>query len=164
MRSRILKIWIHMLFITLHRLFITRKTFHSLLITPHILFIRLHILLITFYMLFNTFICCFPPFISWWTNSNYYHILANTPYNFHIVSITLHMFMSIYFITSYVHEQYARNLIYYLSPFSSCFTIPSYLDEQVSVKFIAYFTLSVVIYHTSYLIYQTHILANSYVI
>ena len=101
MHSRILKIWIHMLFITLHRLFITRKTFHSLLITPHILFIRLHTLFITFHMLSNTFICCFPSFISWWTTSNYFHILVNTP------------FKVPYFIyhPSYVHEHSLNNLI-----------------------------------------------------
>ena len=76
MHSRILKIWIHMLFITLHRLFITRKTFHSLLITPHILFIRLHSLFITFHTLFNTlisylsdFIACLSHFICYLTPS-----------------------------------------------------------------------------------------------
>ena len=74
------------------------------------------------------------------------------------------MFMNIHLIVSYVNKQYDRNHICHLSPFSSYFAIASYLDEHVSLKFIAYFTLSVAIYHTSYLIYQTHILANSYVI
>ena len=104
------------------------------------------------------------------------HILANNlklfsylgelwhPIRFHILFITLHMLMNIHLIISYVNKQYPRNHICYLSPFSSYFTIVSYLDEHVSLKFIAYFTLSVAIYHTSYLIYQTHILANSYVI
>ena len=74
------------------------------------------------------------------------------------------MFMNTLLKASYAHEQYSRNLIVYLSPFSSYSTIISYLDEHVFIEFIGYLTLSVVIYHTSYLIYQTHILANSYVI
>ena len=65
---------------------------------------------------------------------------------------------------SYVYEPYSRNLIVYLSSFSSYSKMISYLDEHVFIEFIGYLTLSVVIYHTSYLIYQTHILVNSYVI